>query len=296
MGFGNFQSKKADGKAQVSTPAPQRKESISRLGSENMSQSGLAVVRKKRVHAQFNDLQECYLQKRRQLANQPHKQEERETNVIHREGYTAGLTEFQSVLSTFTRYSRLRVIAELRHGDLFHSANIVSSIEFDRDDELFATAGVSRRIKVFDFSAVVNEPADVHCPVVEMSTRSKLSCLSWNKFTKNHIASSDYEGIVTVWDVTTRQSVMEYEEHDKRAWSVDFSRTEPSMLVSGSDDCKVKIWSTKQEASVINIDMKANICCVKYNPGSSYNVAVFSYSSRHHLNLSLSLSFSFSLQ
>ena len=35
------------------------------------------------------------------------------------------------------------------------------------------------------------------------------------------------------------QSVMEYEEHEKRAWSVDFSRTEPSRLVSGSDDCKV---------------------------------------------------------
>lgn len=32
---------------------------------------------------------------------------------------------------------------------------------------------------------------------------------------------------------------MEYEEHEKRAWSVDFSYTEPSMLVSGSDDCKV---------------------------------------------------------
>lgn len=28
------------------------------------------------------------------------------------------------------------------------------SIEFDRDDELFATAGVSRRIKIFDFSTV----------------------------------------------------------------------------------------------------------------------------------------------
>lgn len=35
------------------------------------------------------------------------------------------------------------------------------------------------------------------------------------------------------------QSVMEYEEHEKRAWSVDFSRTDPSLLVSGSDDCKV---------------------------------------------------------
>lgn len=28
------------------------------------------------------------------------------------------------------------------------------SIEFDRDDQLFATAGVSRRIKVFDFASV----------------------------------------------------------------------------------------------------------------------------------------------
>ncbi|KAJ0466391.1 putative transcription factor WD40-like family [Helianthus annuus] len=66
---------------------------------------------------------------------------------------------------------------------------------------------------------------------------------------------------------------MEYEEHEKRAWSVDFSRTEPTMLVSGSDDCKVlcfwwgcvliflnalhniqqvKIWCTKQETSVVN--------------------------------------------
>ncbi|KAG5516198.1 hypothetical protein RHGRI_037036 [Rhododendron griersonianum] len=55
MGFGNFQSKKAYGKAQVSTLAPQRKDTTSGLGSKNMSQSSLAVVRKKRVHAQdFN--------------------------------------------------------------------------------------------------------------------------------------------------------------------------------------------------------------------------------------------------
>ncbi|XP_049359108.1 E3 ubiquitin-protein ligase COP1-like [Solanum verrucosum] len=280
---GNLTYKKVDSKAQIGSPGPQRKDtSISELNSQHMSQSGLAVVRKKRVNAQFNDLQECYLQKRRQLANKSRVKEEKDADVVQREGYSEGLADFQSVLSTFTRYSRLRVIAELRHGDLFHSANIVSSIEFDRDDELFATAGVSRRIKVFDFSSVVNEPADAHCPVVEMSTRSKLSCLSWNKYTKNHIASSDYDGIVTVWDVTTRQSVMEYEEHEKRAWSVDFSRTEPSMLVSGSDDCKVKVWCTKQEASVLNIDMKANICCVKYNPGSSVHIAVGS--ADHHIH------------
>ncbi|GAV71985.1 WD40 domain-containing protein/zf-C3HC4_2 domain-containing protein [Cephalotus follicularis] len=278
---GTLQNKKFDGNGQVIPQGFQRKDALS-ADSQSLSQSGVSVVRKKRVHAQFNDLQDCYLQKRRQFANQPHMKQEKDKNVIHREGYNAGLADFQSVLTTFTQYSRLRVIAELRHGDLFHSANIVSSIEFDRDDELFATAGVSRRIKVFDFSSVVNEPADVHCPVVEMSTRSKLSCLSWNKYAKNHIASSDYEGIVTVWDVTTRQSVMEYEEHEKRAWSVDFSCTEPSILVSGSDDCKVKVWCTNQEASVLNIDMKANICCVKYNPGSSNYIAVGS--ADHHIH------------
>ncbi|KAI3513283.1 hypothetical protein L1887_20612 [Cichorium endivia] len=63
-----------------------------------------------------------------------------------------------------------------------------------------------------------------------MPTKSKLSCLSWNKHRKNHIASSDYEGVVTIWDVNSRQSVIEYEEH---VWSVDYSRIESSMLVSG---------------------------------------------------------------
>lgn len=52
---------------------------------------------------------------------------------------------------------------------------------------------------------VVNEPPDVHCPIVEMSTRAKLSCLSWDKQSKNIIASSDYDGIVTVWDVNRGQ-------------------------------------------------------------------------------------------
>ncbi|KAJ8761150.1 hypothetical protein K2173_001206 [Erythroxylum novogranatense] len=232
------------------------------------------VAGKKWHHASFNELQEYYLQKRRYWARQTYFHDNRDTNISNREGYNAGLEDFRCVLTTFTRHSRLRVVAELRHADIFHSANIVSSIEFDRDNELFATAGVSRRIKVFEFSSVMNEPADVHFPIVEMTTRSKLSCLSWSKYAKNLIASCDYEGIVTVWDTTTHQSLMEYEEHEKRTWSVDFSCTEPSMLVSGSDDCKVKIWNINQEASVLNIDMKANICSVKYNPGSSIYLAV----------------------
>ncbi|KAL9991990.1 putative transcription factor WD40-like family [Helianthus debilis subsp. tardiflorus] len=279
---GNFHHKDVDGKSQASSIVAQARDASSVLTSQHTSQSSLAVIRKKRVQSQFNDLQQCYLQKRRQLVNPSQNNDKKDADDMQREGYSSALSDFQSVLSTFTQYSRLRVIAELRHGELYHSANIVSSIEFDRDDELFATADVSRRIKVFNFSTIVNEPPEAHCPVVEIPTRSKLSCLSWNKHTKNHIASSDYEGTVFVWDVNTQQSVMEYEEHEKRVWSVDFSRIEPSMLVSGSDDCKVKIWCTRQESSAINIDMKANICCVKYNPGSSNHIAVGSVD--HHIH------------
>lgn len=48
---------------------------------------------------------------------------------------------------------------------------------------------------------------------------------------------------------------------------------------------QVKIWCTKQEASALNIDMKANICSVKYNPGSSFHIAVLlslSLINHHH--------------
>jgi E3 ubiquitin-protein ligase RFWD2 len=254
--------------------------------SQGLSSTRVSAAKKRRVLDQFEDLQECYLQKRRtkvadRVMSNAIKDVDSNSDPWAEERRT-GLDDFHSVLTAITRYGKLRVIAELRHGDLFHSSNIVSSIEFDRDDEYFATAGVSRRIKVFEFSTVVNELADVHCPVVEMTTRSKLSCLSWNKYIKSHIASSDYEGIVTVWDVNTHQSIMEYEEHEKRAWSVDFSKKEPTRLVSGSDDEKVKVWCTRQETSVMNIDMKANICCVKYNPVSSNFIAVGSADHRIH--------------
>ncbi|KNA04927.1 hypothetical protein SOVF_195150 [Spinacia oleracea] len=265
------------GEVNVGAPVSQEcLENDVRAGSKLQQQAPTEKykARKRQVEAQFTDLQECYLQKRRHRAKQKQAAEGRNLNNMNNLGYHAGLEDFWSVLTSCTRYSQLKAISELRLGNVFHSANIISSIEFDRDHELFATAGVSKRIKVFEFSSVVEEPAEVHCAVVDIATRSKLSCLSWNKYTKHYIASSDYEGIVTVWDVATNQSVGEYEEHEKRAWSVDFSRTEPSLLVSGGDDCKVKVWCTKQEKSALNIDLNANICSVKCNPGSSMHVAV----------------------
>ncbi|TXG57455.1 hypothetical protein EZV62_018768 [Acer yangbiense] len=58
-------------------------------------------------------------------------------------------------------------------------------------------------------------------------------------------------------------NIMEYEEHEKRALSVDFSCSEPSMLVSGSDDCKF-LQSTVLLFSLVTckafIDLSLSAC------------------------------------
>lgn len=52
MSTANFQTKKVDGRGQVSSAGLQRKDGVSASDQQNVNQSGLAVVRKKRVHAQ----------------------------------------------------------------------------------------------------------------------------------------------------------------------------------------------------------------------------------------------------
>ncbi|KAI6704101.1 hypothetical protein NL676_013237 [Syzygium grande] len=202
------------------------------------------------------------------------KKEETGYDSMKREGCQSGLEDFKSMLSSLMEYSQLKVIAELNNGVHVDSQNIVASIELNKDEELFATAGMSRTVEIFHFSSVTNGTAVDHGPVAKISRDSKLSCLSWNKHMNNQFAFSDYEGIVAVHDVATCQSMIQFNEHENRVWSIDFSHTEPHLLVSGGDGRKVKVWSTKQEASVLTINMKANICAVKYDPGSSVYLAV----------------------
>jgi WD40 repeat protein len=51
--------------------------------------------------------------------------------------------------------------------------------------------------------------------------------------------------------VTTGQAISHFIEHEKRAWSVDFSEACPTKLASGSDDCSVKLWNINEACSSI---------------------------------------------
>ncbi|KAJ9583054.1 hypothetical protein L9F63_022596, partial [Diploptera punctata] len=226
-------------------------------GSQKTADNSVTAltVRRKRMHAHFDDFVQCYFTSRAK-------------ELI------SGLDTFRENLVKFSRYNTLRPLATLNYSsDIFNNSTIVSSIEFDKDNEFFAIAGVTKRIKVFDYGAVIRDTVDIHYPCVEMISSSKISCVSWNSYHKGILASSDYEGTVTVWDAVTGQRTKTFQEHEKRCWSVDFNDVDTRLIASGSDDARVKLWSLNTDHSVASLEAKANVCCVKFNPRSSCHLA-----------------------
>lgn len=65
---------------------------------------------------------------------------------------------FSKTLMESSRYHRLKTLASIHFADHFlnQSSSIVSSIEFDKDDEFFVTAGVTKKIKLFQFDSVIS--------------------------------------------------------------------------------------------------------------------------------------------
>ncbi|KAG8187882.1 hypothetical protein JTE90_002426 [Oedothorax gibbosus] len=233
-------------------------------GSKYVSKLFMAPTlanRRKRMHEHYDDLEKSYFSYRCKDVVF--------SNFRRSDEIDSGLASFDQDLCKFSRYNMVRPLATLNYSsDTFVGSNIVSSIEFDKDNEYFAIAGVTKKIKVFEYSAVIRDSIDMHYAVNEMTCNSKISCISWSSFHKNMLASSDYEGTVTIWDAFTSQKVKTYQEHEKRCWSVDFNRVDPQLIASGSDDAKVKLWATNMEHSFDTLEVKANVCCVKFNPES----------------------------
>ena len=229
--------------------------------------------RRQRMHHHWGDLVSCYTNNRIQnlLFSEP---EPEETEPERAEDSRGGLEEFGSCLSSLTRYNTVRPLATLAYTtDMFNNSSIVSSIEFDKNQEFFAIAGVTKRIKIYDYNVVLKEMVDIHYPTTEMVCSSKISCISWSSFHKAMLASSDYEGTVIVWDSATNTKSTVWNEHEKRCWSVDFNLVDTKLIASGSDDARVKLWSTNMSHSVASLEAKANVCCVKFNPNSCYHLA-----------------------
>jgi len=136
---------------------------------------------------------------------------------------------------------------------------MVCCASWDRDGELFATAGTSRSICVYEADAVMKLGARVHCPAVEFEANNKVSSLCFNHYVKQSIASGDYQGVVQLWDVHKEVSTWENNTHRRRVWSLDFSSIDPTKLASGSDDGTVRVFSTTTKEATCTIQNHANV-------------------------------------
>ncbi|TKR81137.1 hypothetical protein L596_015065 [Steinernema carpocapsae] len=187
----------------------------------------------------------------------------------------ADIDEFSEVLRGMSQYGEIRKLAQLNYNcEATPVLSIVSSIEFDKDGEYFVVAGVTKKIKVYDYEAVVGNKTGIHHSKAELSCSSKISNVSWNPYTKSLLASSDYDGTVQLWDTNTTQKLRSFKEHEKRCWTVQFNNVDPHLMASGSDDSKVKLWSVSTDKSVGTIDARVNVCCVYFSP-TSRNHLVF---------------------
>lgn len=101
-------------------------------------------------------------------------------------------------LCKYARFDKFEVRGGLRNCDFVNSANVICSLSFDRDEDYFAAAGVSKKIKIYDFHELLNDSVDIHYPMIEMPNKSKLSCVCWNSYIRNYLASTDYDGVVKV--------------------------------------------------------------------------------------------------
>lgn len=188
-----------------------------------------------------------------------------------------------------TSLSTAKKCATIQHIDILRSNhNLISSIQFNAQSDLFATAGVTKRIKIFDFNAIIQSSSSSststnnhHFPILDIPTQSKISCLSWNPHHLPILAASTYNGHILIHNTQTNTSLHSIQAHSQRAWYVDYSSQKPSLLLSASDDKTVKLWDLHNHPSTptTTLQTSANVCCAKFNP---FEPNQFAYGSADH--------------
>ncbi|KAE8022520.1 hypothetical protein FH972_008312 [Carpinus fangiana] len=164
-------------------------------------------------------------------------------------------------------------------------------IEFDPSDSFVATGGIARKIRFYSLSSLLAHESSNNNSTTSLDhagacdfcicTPAKLSSLKWKPGSDGRIlGSGDYDGVVMEYDLERRIPVFERDEHGgRRVWSVDYSRWDPVMGASGSDDGTMQMWDPRCEggkcvATVQPSARRSPVCCVEFNPVGGALVAV----------------------
>ena len=162
------------------------------------------------------------------------------------------------------------------------SPDMACAVGFSKSDALFATAGVSRRVRVFRTAAVAANAPGAHIPAAEVVASSKLSCLAWNPYAAPLLLVAGADGRVAVWDVdapaASPAATSSFDATDRRIWSADWwGGGDARRFAAGGDDGVVRVWDVgAPSAPAACVAVGANITSVAPcpTPGSAHLLAV----------------------
>jgi WD40 repeat protein len=123
-------------------------------------------------------------------------------------------------------------------------------------------AGVNKSIRIYRFADLIERHSrvvELRYPVLEFSSRCKLSCASYNSYIQHRLAVSDFEGTVQVRDTQHNVDIACFDEHSDRVWSIHCAPLHPGRLVTASMDASVRLWDTSLDASVAAIECGAQV-------------------------------------
>jgi len=138
-----------------------------------------------------------------------------------------------------------------------HSSTILCS-KFSNDGDLMASAGFDRDVLIW---RVYNDCENFS---VLKGHKNAVLDLHWSTdSSKLYTASADKS--VSVWDMNTHQRQKKFTGHSTFVNSCHPARRGPELVVSGGDDCTVKIWDLRQKTYVKSFDNKYQITAVSFN-------------------------------
>lgn len=183
----------------------------------------------------------------------------------------------------------------------------IGAIEFNPTNDWLATGGLARKIRLYNFNSLINllseEENDIRnhqtvkigggsydgerkigcfnenpCTESVICTPAKLSSLKWDPMHgEGVIASGDYDGVVTEWDVEKAFAIFERDEHGgRKVWSVDYSLLYHSLCASASDDGTVQMWdkNCNRTLMVLSAPSRKPVCCAEFSPSNGNLVAM----------------------
>ena len=129
--------------------------------------------KKKIINERFDEIEKSY-----------------EENCLGKRKENDGLENFRDDLHKTCKHTGLECLAQFQFNPhVIQSTNIVSSIDFDRNQEYFAVGGILKKIKIYDYENIVESSTGIleHQPCFEMKTPDKISALNFSWYHKQKL-------------------------------------------------------------------------------------------------------------